>query len=64
MKKLILLAPFVFSGLTACSSSAEKDDSQLSTGIMQPVSGTGASEGSYSWPSDVEPAPMPASMAK
>lgn len=65
MKKAFLLLPFIVT-LTACgaSESAPKDDAELSPGIMQPISGSGASTGSYSWPSDVQSAPMPASMTK
>lgn len=65
MKKAFLLLPFMVS-LTACGASenAPKDDAELAPGIIQPVSGSGASTGSYGWSSDVESAPMPASMTK
>ncbi|WP_150540147.1 hypothetical protein [Actinobacillus vicugnae] len=64
MKKALLLTPFVF-GLVACSANPPvKDEAELTPGVMQPVSGSGATEGSYSWSSEVESAPMPASMAK
>lgn len=65
MKKVLFVIPFVL-GLTACSSSqsVSKDESELAPGIMQPVSGSGAEEGSYSWTSEVKSAPMPASMTK
>ncbi|MDG4952926.1 hypothetical protein NYR77_07240 [Actinobacillus equuli subsp. haemolyticus] len=65
MKKVWFLIPLVL-GLSACSSnqSVSKDESELAPGVMQPVSGSGAEEGSYSWTSEVESAPMPASMTK
>ncbi|WGE31483.1 hypothetical protein NYR60_06315 [Actinobacillus genomosp. 2] len=65
MKKVLCLTALLLS-LTACSSNQATviDDSQLAPGMMQPVSGSGAAEGSYSWPSEVESAPMPSSMTK
>lgn len=61
MKKIVLFA-MMATFLTACSS-AEKvqDPNELTPGLMQPVSGSGASEGSFSW-GDFQTAPMPASM--
>lgn len=57
--------------LSACSSQPSTkteakslDPNELPPGIMQPVADSGASQGSYSWPSDIQSAPMPASMAK
>lgn len=38
------------------------DPDTLPAGVMEPVSGSGASEGSYSWPSDIQSTPMPDSM--
>lgn len=65
MKKVLYLIPLVL-GLVACGSnqSVPKDESELAPGVMQPVSGSGAEEGSYSWTSAVESAPMPVSMTK
>lgn len=65
MVKVLFLIPLVL-GLTACNSkqSISTDASELTPGIMQPVSSSGAEEGSYSWTSEVESAPMPASMTK
>lgn len=52
--------------LTACGSSekvtATDNPNSLPAGMMEPVSGSGASEGSYSWPSDIQSVPMPATM--
>lgn len=71
MKKQFLSLAMFSLLLTACSSepvsnaeSQSLDPNELPPGIMQPVAGSGASVGSYSWPSDIQSAPMPTSMAK
>lgn len=51
--------------LTACNvpqKPVENDPNQLPAGIMEPVLGSGASERSYSWPSDIQSTSMPATM--
>ncbi|MDD0823461.1 hypothetical protein PTQ27_03110 [Mannheimia sp. AT1] len=63
MKITFLAISCIF--LTACSvpqKPAENDPNALPAGIMEPVSGSGASEGSYSWPSDIQSTSMPATM--
>jgi len=65
MQKVVFFIPLMFS-LVGCGSSkpAVTDETELAPGIMQPVSGSGASDGSYSWPSEIESVPMPSSMTK
>lgn len=51
--------------LTACESPSalkKADENELSPGLMQPVDGSGAQNGSYGWEADIQPASMPASM--
>lgn len=60
MKKVILFA-ISCAVLTACSSEKVQDPNELPPGVMQPVSGSGASEGSFGW-DNFQTAPMPASM--
>lgn len=65
MKKSFLISVAVFCGfLTACSSTENipDDPNTLPAGIMEPVDGSGASQDSYSWPSDIQTSPMPATM--
>ncbi|MDE8034443.1 peptidoglycan DD-metalloendopeptidase family protein [Actinobacillus equuli subsp. equuli] len=66
MKKSFLLLPVAALILTACSSNdpapvvSAKDSTELSPGVMQPVSGTAPT--TYGWQSDIQPASMPVSM--
>lgn len=60
MKKFILFA-ISCAFLTACSSEKVQDPNELTPGLMQPVDGSGASEGSFGW-DNFQTAPMPASM--
>ncbi|WGE78688.1 peptidoglycan DD-metalloendopeptidase family protein [Actinobacillus equuli] len=66
MKKSFLLLPVAALILTACSSNdpapvvSAKDSTELSPGVMQPVSGTAPT--TYGWQSDIQPASMPSSM--
>ncbi|KAE9541501.1 murein hydrolase activator NlpD [Ursidibacter maritimus] len=67
MKKSFLLLPLTAAILTACSSNqpapvVNADGSDLSPGVMQPVSGTGAMDGSYGWQTDVQATQMPGTM--
>ncbi|OOS00780.1 hypothetical protein B0187_00320 [Haemophilus paracuniculus] len=71
MKKTFFSLAIFSLFLTACNSQPaskaevrSSDPNELPPGVMQPVAGSGATEGSYSWPSDIQTAPMPASMAK
>ena len=60
MKKIVLFA-MMATFLTACSSEKVQDPNELTPGLMQPVDGSGASEGSFGW-DNFQTAPMPASM--
>lgn len=63
--KTSFIAVAIFSlFLTACGTNtqATNDPNTLPSGVMEPVSGSGASEGSYSWPADIQSTPMPATM--
>ena len=60
MKKVMLFA-LSCAFLTACSAEKVTDPNELSPGLMQPVEGSGATNGSFSW-SDFQTAPMPDSM--
>ena len=61
MKKVILFA-ISCAFLTACSNEKPaQDPNELSPGLMQPVDGSGATNGSFSW-GDFQSAPMPDSM--
>ncbi|WGE31482.1 murein hydrolase activator NlpD [Actinobacillus genomosp. 2] len=66
MKKSFLLLPLAALILTACSSNAPApvvsatDSTELSPGVMQPVSGTAPT--TYGWQSDIQPVSMPSSM--
>ncbi|MGX2974070.1 murein hydrolase activator NlpD [Ursidibacter arcticus] len=67
MKKSFLLLPLAAVILTACSSNSpapvvNADGSELSPGVMQPVAGTGAMDGSYGWQTDVQATQMPSTM--
>ncbi|EEF15990.1 hypothetical protein AM202_0215 [Actinobacillus minor 202] len=64
MKKIVSLFVLSSAFLTACSSSEQPktDANKLSPGVMQPVNGSGASEGSFGWESDIQSAPMPSTM--
>lgn len=67
MKKSFLLLPAAALILTACGTHSpapvvNADGSELSPGVMQPVAGTGAMNGSFGWQTDVQPASMPATM--
>ncbi|MGX2968844.1 murein hydrolase activator NlpD [Ursidibacter sp. B-7004-1] len=67
MKKSFLLLPLAAVILTACSSNqpapvVNADGSELSPGVMQPVAGTGAMDGSYGWQTDVQATQMPSTM--
>lgn len=52
--------------LTACTTATKtevvKDPNELPAGTFEPVSGSGASQDSYSWPSDIQSTSMPATM--
>ncbi|HGO5815351.1 TPA: hypothetical protein ACK3JR_001218 [Mannheimia haemolytica] len=51
--------------LTACSTPTQPqaaDPNMLPSGTLQPVEGSGASQGSYSLPSDIKPTAMPDTM--
>lgn len=61
MKKFILFA-ISCAFLTACGNTPkEQDPNELTPGLMQPVDGSGASEGSFGW-DNFQTVPMPASM--
>lgn len=65
MKKSFLAIAIVGGFLTACNSAPKttiQDPNALPLGMMEPVDGSGASQGSYSWPSDIKPASMPDAM--
>lgn len=63
MNRTLLALAMSCTFLTACMAPPQVDDPNiLPPGVMEPVSGTGASQGSYSWPSDIQSSPMPASM--
>lgn len=62
MKKFTFLCAICTVFLTACSSQNSNDPNELSPGIMQPVNGSGASEGSFGWADEIQSAPMPATM--
>lgn len=63
MKKTLIAFAIGSLFLTACESSAPQKNSEdeLSPGLMQPVEGSGAQNGSYGWEA-IQPASMPASM--
>ncbi len=68
MKKSFLVLPFTALILTACGSNTpapvvNADGSDLTPGVMQPVAGTGATENSYGWQTDVQTAEMPGNMS-
>lgn len=61
MKRIILFA-ISCAFLTACHNAPkEKDPNELTPGLMQPVDGSGTSEGSFGW-DNFQTTPMPASM--
>ncbi len=67
MKKSFLLLPLAALVLTACGSNTpapvvNADGADLSPGVMQPVSGTGAADNSYGWQTDVQSTSMPTTM--
>ncbi|QBQ63600.1 murein hydrolase activator NlpD [Actinobacillus indolicus] len=67
MKKSFLLLPLAALVLTACGSNTpapvvNADGADLSPGVMQPVSGTGATDTSYGWQTDVQSTSMPTTM--
>lgn len=69
MKKHFLLLPLTAMILTACSSNTPapvvnaSDSTELSPGIMQPVSGTGAVSNGGWQSADIQPSNMPSSMS-
>lgn len=71
MKKWITVFAISSAFLTACTNAPVKqqqpqkkavDPNELPQGIMQPVNGTGAVEGSFGWGTDIQSAPMPDTM--
>lgn len=62
--KTSFLTIAIFCGfLTACGSSdVSNDPNTLSSGMMEPVDGSGATQGSYSWPADIQSTSMPEAM--
>lgn len=67
MKKSFLLLPLAALVLTACGSNTpapvvNADGADLSPGVMQPVSGTDATDTSYGWQTDVQSTSMPTTM--
>ena len=67
MRKSFLLLPLAAMILSACSSNqpapvVNAGGSELSPGVMQPVAGTGATDGSYGWQTDVQTTQMPSTM--
>lgn len=69
MKKHFLLLPLTAMILTACSSNtpapvvSASDSTELSPGVMQPVSGTGAVSNGGWQSADIQPSNMPSSMS-
>ena len=65
MKKHFLLLPLTAMILTACSSNtpapvvSASDSTELSPGVMQPVSGTGAVSNGGWQSADIQPSNMP-----
>lgn len=66
MKKPFLTFAISCAFLTACGTSSKKhnvnDPNLLPSGTLEPVAGSGASQGSYSLPSDIKPTSMPDTM--
>lgn len=66
MKKSFLIFAISCAFLTACGTSDKQDNvddpNLLPAGTLEPVAGSGASQGSYSLPSDIKSTSMPDSM--
>lgn len=65
MNRTLLAFAISCAFLTACSSTTQpqvEDPNMLPAGTLQPIEGSGASQGSYSWPSDIQSTSMPDSM--
>ncbi|AJE07297.1 hypothetical protein [Mannheimia haemolytica] len=67
MSRTLLAFAISCAFLTACSSPTQpqvEDPNMLPAGTLQPIegSGSGASQDSYSWPSDIQSTSMPDSM--
>lgn len=66
MQKTLMILPLV-ALLSACGSAPQPkavDPNELPAGIMQPVEGSGAANGSFGWADEIQQAPMPATMKK
>ncbi|HDL5698940.1 TPA: hypothetical protein PXE99_000736 [Mannheimia haemolytica] len=65
MNRILLAFAISCAFLTACSSPTQpqvEDPNMLPAGTLQPIEGSGASQDSYSWPSDIQSTSMPDSM--
>ncbi|EXI61356.1 hypothetical protein MHD_08745 [Mannheimia granulomatis] len=67
MKASLIAVAISCAFLTACTTAPKPktvshDPNELPSGTMEPVAGSGASAGSYSWPTDIQSTPMPATM--